>query len=62
MLSAMKASIASITLSDRCGELTVRVSDNGIGFQRVGRSLGLLEMEERAAAVGAGNSNNRPRG
>ncbi len=48
-----KASIASITLSKTSGELSVTVSDNGVGFRRVGRSLGLLGMEERAALIGA---------
>jgi signal transduction histidine kinase len=51
-----RASAVRIELSSSNGTLTMAVTDDGCGFQvparRSERSLGLLLMEERAAAVG----------
>lgn len=48
-----KATAARIRIEQSAAALTLTISDNGTGFRRTGRSLGLLGMEERANLIGA---------
>jgi signal transduction histidine kinase len=48
-----QATVANISIRQRKQSLAIVISDNGIGFRRTGRSLGLLGMEERASLIGA---------